>query len=166
MNDNIPNKSCLKISFFAVILSMIGTLWIYYGSQMPSNWLLFLYLAIIVFFYFSVIHSISNSSKNLKHEDIFRVVCTYFLLNFSIIAWFAFAGISFNSFECDANCLSSNMNKLVDAFYYSTVSFTTIGFGDIVPINTAGKLLLIVEALISSVNSAMFISIVFLKFKK
>ena len=130
MNDNIPNKSCLKISFFAVILSMIGTLWIYYGSQMPSNWLLFLYLAIIVFFYFSVIHSISNSSKNLKHEDIFRVVCTYFLLNFSIIAWFAFAGISFNSFECDANCLSSNMNKLVDAFYYSTVSFTTIGFGD------------------------------------
>ena len=105
----------------------------------------------------------SNAKADLEHKDIFKVVATYFLLNIIIIAWFAFAGLSFDGYNCGKNCSDVN---LIDAFYYSTVSFTTIGFGDILPTNNAGKILLIIEALIGSLNTAVFISVAFLKFKK
>ena len=163
MKENISNKSYLNVAFIAVAICMIATLWISHKNLAPSNSWLIIYSLVIIFFYFSIIHSISNSKEDLEHEDIFKTVCTYILLNISIITFFAYAGLSFNSFNCGENC--SNI-KLIDAFYYSTVSLTTIGFGDILPVNNAGKILLIIEALIGSVNSVAFISIVFLKFKK
>ena len=162
MNENIRNKYLLT-SFISVAITMLLTPWVHYQNEILSYLWLFIYSSIIINFYLSVIYLISNSKEDLEHKNIFKAVYTYLLLNVVIIAWFAFAVMSFNGIICEKYCSSI---ELLNAIYYSTVSFTTIGFGEILPVNNFGKILLILEALIGSITTATFISVVFLKFKK
>ena len=48
----------------------------------------------------------------------------------------------------------------LNALYYTVVSMTTLGFGDIVPVTWDGKLLLIFQCLVSYVMFALMIGIV------
>ena len=46
----------------------------------------------------------------------------------------------------------------VDAFYFSTVCFTTLGFGDLVPGNDAAKILVCIEAIFGVSHMVIFFS--------
>lgn len=52
-----------------------------------------------------------------------------------------------------------------DIYYYIIISFTSVGYGDISPIETSGRLLAIALSLIGNVFSATFIVLVLKKFK-
>jgi hypothetical protein len=51
----------------------------------------------------------------------------------------------------------SLQQKIIDAIYFSFVTFTTLGLGDIAPTTTPGKVLICVEAVIGAFMIAVFV---------
>lgn len=59
------------------------------------------------------------------------------------------------------------VTRFFDAFYFSFVSFVTIGFGDIAPINDCGKVILFVESICSVLFNGIFPSmLIYYAFKR
>ncbi|GHN02728.1 hypothetical protein WSM22_42170 [Cytophagales bacterium WSM2-2] len=53
---------------------------------------------------------------------------------------------------------SSLLDAIFDAFYFSIVSFTTVAYGDIVPVSKAAKLLTLLEVIIAYLTTIIIIS--------
>jgi hypothetical protein len=48
---------------------------------------------------------------------------------------------------------------LIDYLYYEVMTFTTVGYGDIVPLSTHGKLLAICTALLGATHGVTFVAL-------
>ena len=55
---------------------------------------------------------------------------------------------------------STKLRPLVDYFYYEIITFTTVGYGDIVPLTTQEKLLAICTALLGAAHGVTFVAII------
>lgn len=55
---------------------------------------------------------------------------------------------------------NSNVKDFLDALYFSTSTFTTVGYGDIAPVTRAGKYLSIGMMLVGSLTYVSFMAIV------
>lgn len=53
-----------------------------------------------------------------------------------------------------------NVSSFLDAFYFSTSTFTTVGFGDIAPVTRPGRVLAIVMMFFGSLTYVSFMAIV------
>lgn len=60
----------------------------------------------------------------------------------------------------EPNSFSNNPN-LLDLFYYTITSFTTIGFGDIIPLTVLGKIVLIIISFTSILCISVFIGSIY-----
>jgi voltage-gated potassium channel len=49
---------------------------------------------------------------------------------------------------------------LVDYFYYEIITFTTVGYGDIVPTTAQGKLLAMCTALLGATHGVTFVALI------
>ena len=49
---------------------------------------------------------------------------------------------------------------LIDYFYYEIITFTTVGYGDIIPSTAQGKLLAICTALLGATHGVTFVAII------
>ena len=49
---------------------------------------------------------------------------------------------------------------LIDYFYYEVITFTTVGYGDIIPGTGQGKLLAICTALLGATHGVTFVALV------
>ena len=157
-----------KFVLISAVVMVLSLLYIKMNSIQPNTDMLTytcltLYLLAILSFYFSLIYLISNAVPDLVVKDIFTTVLLYFALALVLILFFAFAWDVFKAYKCSPACLDTGF---VNPFYFSAVAFTTIGFGDILPKNDVGKWLIITQALIGTTHSAVFVSVLFLKFKK
>ncbi len=50
---------------------------------------------------------------------------------------------------------------LIDYFYFEIITFTTVGYGDIVPRSAPGKLLAICTALLGTTHGVTFVALCF-----
>jgi hypothetical protein len=53
----------------------------------------------------------------------------------------------------------ANSRPLIDYLYYEIMTFTTVGYGDIVPLSAQGKLLAICTALLGATHGVTFVAI-------
>ncbi|HEC91959.1 MAG TPA: hypothetical protein ENI51_03035, partial [Candidatus Atribacteria bacterium] len=67
---------------------------------------------------------------------------------------FAFAYLFSNSINLSGN---SVVRKFLQSLYFSTITFTTLGYGDIHPINDTGRILAMSEAIMGAIFIALFI---------
>jgi Ion channel len=51
---------------------------------------------------------------------------------------------------------------LIDYLYYEVITFTTVGYGDIIPLTTQGKLLAMCTALLGATHGVTFVALVLL----
>jgi hypothetical protein len=82
-----------------------------------------------------------------------------------ILIIFMFSQIYFYIYRIDNTSFigidnSSSLSLFTDFFYFSTITFTTLGYGDITPVTVLSKFIVIIESLVLSV----FISIIALNF--
>ena len=83
-------------------------------------------------------------------------VCVYLLLGYF---WALLYGIVYT---LDANAFSSELvteASYLNMFYFSFVTLTTLGFGDIVPVNEIASVLTVLEALVGQIYPAIFIAL-------
>ncbi|MEM8544637.1 MAG: potassium channel family protein [Cyanobacteria bacterium P01_H01_bin.119] len=83
-------------------------------------------------------------------------VCVYLLLGYF---WALLYSIVYT---LDANAFSSNLvteTSYLKVLYFSFVTLTTLGFGDIVPVTEIASVLTVLEALVGQIYPAIFIAL-------
>ena len=102
---------------------------------------------------------ISKWFKHYKQILVILVYCSIILLYIAGFGW-----IYFNMAQADSGAFSYSANKAVEYpryLYFSVVSFTTIGYGDITPVSPAARFLVCTEAIIGAIVNVIFIAILF-----
>jgi len=153
-------KIRVLLAFFAIYLVLFFGFW---NEFIPSNnfWLS-VYVGLILAIYFSTLKLLS--SKLLKEERYILPVVLFFVASVVIViifgaGWYIF-GI-FKSTNCD--CAETTW---VDALYFSSTTFTTLGYGDFAPNSDSGKTFASIEALLGTTHMVAFFSIVITRLKK
>jgi len=92
----------------------------------------------------------------IKHEELIGGAALFVLLAILMIGVYAFYYQAFPvSGAVDAD-FPRRLNG-VEAIYFSTVVFTTLGFGDIVPKNDLGRWMVISESIVGTTHMVFFI---------
>lgn len=126
---------------FYVILKTLFPLFvlIYGGSSVPILQVLNVYLlAETLIYIFNKIYVSEHDTETAHKRSILLLFFNYVevILAFAVI----YSG---------GNYLNITLNHYIDAIYFSTVCGATIGFGDIYPVTTSGKLIVICQTFTS-----------------
>lgn len=102
------------------------------------------------------LYSLMSMVRNLiiKESEIFMIPIVYILM----VIIFA---IHFAKINSSLNLVA--YKDWFDCFYYSIISMTTVGYGEIIPTDTVGKIVSIEMALLGVVHTGVFISVLFYK---
>lgn len=105
--------------------------------------ILFLLNFVSIFFRLIIFHRNSenlNILKQILYSKRKSIIITFIIM---IAAWLIFSYIVF-MVERDSN---SNVNNMADAMYFTFISMTTVGLGDITPNTTTGKIFSVIIAI-------------------
>jgi hypothetical protein len=152
-----------KRHFNIAISLMIPTIiinWVVLFLDIPFLILLF-YILSIVFYGYTTITILINvlNSKKITHDTLFGAICVYLLIGitwgtiFSLIEF-----LSPGSFYIGAGRNIDNIINWSDSVYYSFVTLTTAGYGDITPITSHARSLSIIEVIIGVMYTAILIA--------
>jgi len=131
------------LTHFSVFPSEIGKAVIIFTDAFCAFFLLFAITALI---------KRISSRKVVTTDAIKGGVSVYFLIG---LLWTFLYKITLGF---NPNAYSHITNEMVDCFYYSFATLTTLGPGDISPITTSAKFLAILEAFVGQVYLAIFIA--------
>jgi hypothetical protein len=131
------------LTYFSVFPSEIGKAIIIFTDVFCAFFLLFAITALI---------KRISSRKVVTTDTIKGGVSVYFLIGLLWTFLYKIA-LGFNP-----NAYSHITNEVVDCFYYSFATLTTLGPGDISPVTTSAKFLAILEAFVGQVYLAIFIA--------
>ena len=114
-----------------------------------------------MFFLFNAI-TISSyvlQQKNVTHGMIFGAVCGYLLVG---VSWaFTYSFVAFlepGSFTIAVSGQTSQGDVLPDFFYYSFVTLTTLGYGDITPVAPFARSLSTLEAIVGQIYLTVLVA--------
>lgn len=118
---------------------------------------LFIYFSFITFFLFKDL----LRSKKVTASVIIGAFAGYFMIG--VIAFFIFASLD-SAYPDTIGVDMTSENGIEDAFYYSFITLTTIGYGDFAPTSALGQKIAILEGLIGQFYLAIVMAILVGKF--
>ena len=92
--------------------------------------------------------------ERVNQDVILGGICLYLLLG---VLWFCFYQIIF-FFDANAFVIPPIASETNILFYFSFTTLTTLGYGDITPLNSFGMMLANAEALVGQLYPAIFIA--------
>lgn len=121
------------------------------GGNITKNIFMLLFLVIIIYLFYKKIKPMSNSKK-LGYSYLFSIIIFGFLYAFftpeMIKGWKEYNNILYPDF----------IKLLFISFYYSVVTITTLGFGDISPNNILSMTLTVSESILGIVIIGAFLN--------
>jgi hypothetical protein len=111
-----------------------------------------------IFFYSFLIVVILNylfRETTITTDMLIGAICVYMLIG---VMWASMFTILENLHPGSFRIPESPVGELSDFFYYSFVTLTTLGYGDITPITSIARSLSIIEALIGQLYIAILVS--------
>ncbi len=146
-----------------LILLSISTIWLNNFILNDSiKYLSFIFSVIVLISTTVVMISQIVKSKSISPKVIVETICGYLLIGIilfflnSILFWHNPNSISIN--------YSNNGAHTTELIYYSFVTITTIGYGEIVPVSSAARSLSVLFGVISQLYLALIIAFILGKF--
>ena len=170
MIENLFSKLKLVINltkefiFLIILLIIFFIIMTFFGHEkQPHLWAIALILFSITKIYFLVSHTFKKLDKLIENNHSFNhillllgTIISIIIISFAIdylciseIYPEAFSGIPYNQ---------SLLFKFFNLLYFSIVTFTTVGFGDITPVIPAAKLITVFEMMSAFVVIVFVIS--------
>ena len=126
-----------------------------------TYYFLYIGLGLVFVLYGLTIRSIFAFLQHTRREPFYVwiafLVSSVFICN--ILAVFA---IEYDLFPHTPEPSIAHSRPLIDYLYYEIITFTTVGYGDIIPSTAQGKLLAMCTALLGATHGVTFVAIVLL----
>ncbi len=157
----------IRYSIIAFFIIGVG---IAFPSALKGNYGLLVmmptYIATYILLTFFFCPEVLGIERNLRdwfqHRKQFSIVAIYMSIVLLYVVGFGglFHEIYMDPVNPDAFSFSIDKSPTTATFiYYSMVSFTSTGYGEIIPVSTAARLLFFMEGLIALVMNVLFIAI-------
>lgn len=151
-------KKICRICFFSILLSVISVL----TPQSLSIAMLILAVYLYFSFFINVIKVIYNRKKIIEESKcpIFVLIISVYLtniINLSLVVWII---------QRLQNSCFKEMNSYFDALYYTIITFSTVGYGDIVPQTAYAKIVSIIIIASNFLLLLAFVNLFVMKAKK
>jgi len=151
----------LIVGIFMAVPSMLKG-----DSSMVLNQMMYLAIFLLLTFIYSpeVLGVTTDIKEWFKHHHQVLIVSLYVVIMLLFISSFA----SLYQRIYNDQTVSKQFNMLIENpgygtfFYYSTITFATVGYGDITPVGTAARIVASTEAIFSMVLNTLFIAILLL----
>jgi voltage-gated potassium channel len=119
---------------------------------------LFIGLGLAFVMYGLTIHSIVAFLQHTKRELVY-IWIAFLLWSFFICCILAVFAIEYDLLPHTSEPSLAKSRPLIDYLYYEVMTFTTVGYGDIVPLSAHGKLLAICTALLGATHGVTFVAL-------
>ena len=127
------------------------------GSK--TYYFLYIGLGLVFVLYGLTVHTIFSFLQHARREPVYVWI--------AYLAWSVFICSILSVFAIEYDLLPhtpepsiTHGRPLIDYFYYEIVTFTTVGYGDIIPPTAQGKLLAICTALLGATHGVTFVAII------
>src|SRR6516165_9539265 len=152
-----PLWTLLKVAAFWVVLLIFPfTERTLLGAR--TYYFLFVGLGLAFVLYGLTIRTIFLLLRHTRREPVYVWIAFLFWSVFmcTILAVFAF---EYDLLPHTPELSISQRRSIIDYMYYEIMTFTTVGYGDIVPTTSQGKFLAICTALLGATHGVTFVSI-------
>jgi Ion channel len=119
---------------------------------------LFIGLGLVFVMYGLTIHSIFAFLQHTKREPVY-IWIAFLLWSFFICCILAVFAIEYDLLPHTSEPSLAKSRPLIDYLYYEIMTFTTVGYGDIVPLSAHGKLFAICTALLGATHGVTFVAL-------
>jgi hypothetical protein len=125
-----------------------------------TYYLLYVGLVCVFVLYGLTIRALFFFLQHMHREPVYVWIgfVVWSVLLCSLLAVFAF---QYNLLPQTTAPYMMGRRPLIDYLYYEVITFTTVGYGDIIPATTQGKLLAMCTALLGATHGVTFVAIVF-----
>lgn len=155
-------RRVLSVSFTCLLIWLSA---VYAFPILSSSTGLLVHGLLILLVYSALFFTLSRylqiTNEELQFQDI-GFVLIYVLVSLVLLFLFAFGWLVFAGFGPSPPPPSYTPNK-IDSIYFASVIFSTLGFGDFIPVSQAGKLFVSFQAFLSSVHFVAFFSLLLTK---
>jgi hypothetical protein len=147
-------KKLLLTTTLVVVISLSYILFLSLGvSQLDLPYIIVVLALVktfsIVRLTFIQLSKIIGESHKLSHIlTLFGVLILLIVLSFSF-DYYALYATNVDSFKTSLTKNSSFIRQFFEFLYFSLITFSSVGFGDIVPISVSGKILVMLEVFLS-----------------
>ena len=124
-----------------------------------TYYFLYIGLGLVFVLYGLTIRSIFSFLQRARREPVYVWI--------GYLAWSVFICSILSVFAIEYDLLPqtpepsiTHSRPLIDYFYYEIITFTTVGYGDIIPATAQGKLLAICTALLGATHGVTFVAII------
>jgi voltage-gated potassium channel len=136
-----------------IVLSVVSLIGNWFLVTFPSHWLIVAahscVIVLLGFFAVTILAYVVGSGR-VTSDKIFAAICAYLLIGY---AW-AFGYALLNEFQPHAFAAVTDVSpndyvgRVVQMRYFSFVTLTTVGYGDIVPRSSGAQTMAILEAIV------------------
>jgi hypothetical protein len=152
----------------ARLVTKLGVLWIallvlpftertLLGAK--TYYFLYIGLGLVFVMYGLTIRSIFFFLRHIRREPAY-VWIGFLVWSVFICTVLAVFAIEYNLLPHTPEPSTKLSRPIIDYLYYEIITFTTVGYGDIVPLTAQGKLLAICTALLGATHGVTFVAIV------
>ena len=124
-----------------------------------TYYFLYIGLGLVFVLYGLTIRSICSCLQHARREPVYVWI--------AYLAWSVFICSILSVFAIEYDLLPHTPEPsltygrpLIDYFYYEIITFTTVGYGDIIPATAQGKFLAICTALLGATHGVTFVAII------
>jgi hypothetical protein len=125
-----------------------------------TYYFLYIGLGLVFVLYGLTIRSIFAFLQHTRREPFY--VWIAFLMSSVFICILAVFAIEYDLLPHTPEPSIAHSRPLIDYLYYEIITFTTVGYGDIIPSTAQGKLLAMCTALLGATHGVTFVAIVLL----
>ena len=160
-NDNFAQQRMLRNIMVSALVSIaciaIPIAFVEWLSQLKiEGTLLLLGLFVIYLSYFGYLWFLHNKIITFIPNEWFALIILYIFVSAMVVGQFAYC---FQSFNLVVDSDGFNSLSFSDSVYFSTTTFTTLGFGDFKPSNMVGRYFAAGEAMLGTLHMVIFVAI-------
>jgi len=151
-----------KISIAGILLGLPTLVWcleLFLGSGMVPRWVGELFALVFYLYTALVILTFILKAKKVTSDLLYGAVCVYLMFGMTwMLAYRLLEGLHPGSLLMGGGSPPGSLHEVADVLYFSFVTLTTLGYGDMLPLTSQARSLAILEAVCGVLYLAILIA--------